>query len=176
MKFKITKAEAGFSLIELMIVVGIIGILATIAVPRMQNFRSRAMQAEANMILNNITTLQAAYQLEFSTYIGYGGPAVYYGRVPTTAGAGNACAPAAGAQPAITNVAIGFTIEPCVLNRSPRYGYNIEAGAGALAASTFTADAESGINEFNLIFPGCANPDNRSINQDRAMTGGINAC
>ena len=52
------KLNAGFTLIELMIVVAIIGILAVIAIPLFYEHALRAKQAEAGLILGDIKTHQ----------------------------------------------------------------------------------------------------------------------
>ena len=67
MKFKGMK-QAGFSLVELMVVVGIIGILAAIAVPKLQQFTAKAKQSEAKIGLKNVDTMQQAYYAENSRY------------------------------------------------------------------------------------------------------------
>jgi len=59
---------AGFSLIELMVVVGIIGVLATVAIPQYSKFSSRAKQSEAKVNLGGIYTVEKAYFVEGSTY------------------------------------------------------------------------------------------------------------
>jgi len=50
------KQQSGFTLIELMIVVAIIGILAAIAVPQYQNFMARSQAAESVVMLGGART------------------------------------------------------------------------------------------------------------------------
>ncbi len=63
-----TTTKKGFTLIELMIVVAIIGILAAIAVPNFVKFQAKGKQAEANAQLKAIFTSQKA---NFPTNEGY---------------------------------------------------------------------------------------------------------
>ena len=61
-------SQAGFSLIELMIVVAIIGILASIAVPNFQKFQRKAKQGEAKGYMSAIYTGEKSFLAEWSTY------------------------------------------------------------------------------------------------------------
>ncbi len=64
------KNQKGFTLIELMIVVAIIGILAAIAIPNFMTFRLKAKTSEAKSNLGSIRTCQEAYRAEKDLYYG----------------------------------------------------------------------------------------------------------
>ena len=61
-------AEGGFTLIELMIVVSIVGILAAIAIPNYMRYQARSKQSEARINLRSIYTSQNTYFAENDRY------------------------------------------------------------------------------------------------------------
>ncbi len=63
-------AEGGFTLIELVVVLAILGILLALAVPRYLGARKRAYKAEADNILQEAKTLSWAYYQEYNTFSG----------------------------------------------------------------------------------------------------------
>ena len=64
------KKMAGFTLVELMIVVATIGLLSVIAIPNFLKMQCKSKQAEAKMNLAGIYMAEIAYFSEQSTYAG----------------------------------------------------------------------------------------------------------
>ena len=63
------EGQEGITLIELMIVVAIIGIIATIAIPNMMRFQLRSRAGEGKINLAAIRTAQDVYLAEFGRYV-----------------------------------------------------------------------------------------------------------
>jgi len=60
--------KKGFTLIELMIVVAIIGILAAIAIPNFLKFQAKSKQSEAKTNLKAVLTAETSYFGEYNQY------------------------------------------------------------------------------------------------------------
>ena len=113
------KNHRGFSLVELMIVVAIIGVLATVAVPAFNNFLTRARRSEVKSTLGAMHTAEKAYHAEHLTY---------HDNLVT-----------AGFTPEGTyNYNIGFGDQASVSANSPNVPSGVPGNFGATGSNLFT--------------------------------------
>lgn len=157
------KNAAGFSLLELMVVVAIIGILASMAIPRYNIFRARARQGEAKTSLGVIFTLQEAFKIEKEKY--YNGSTAWGGAGMDGPGANHATGYLGGDVHTCTSNRLGFRLANC---DASRYQYWIDKSATDNGVeTTFTAIAyAAGDTPDARIFPGCTPADSGKKPED----------
>jgi type IV pilus assembly protein PilA len=61
-------SQEGFTLVELMVVVAIVGILVAVAIPQYQKYQSRARQTEAKTDLGGVFTAEKSFSVENSSF------------------------------------------------------------------------------------------------------------
>jgi len=130
MKKTLRSRKGGFTLIELMIVVAIIGILAAIAIPNFLRFQLKSKSSEGKVNLAAIRTAEESYRAEFDVYVA---------DVPSP---GGALGPAKQAWPAVPPVGfdtIGWAPEGNVY-------FNYAVAIGGVGAAQYTADANADID------------------------------
>jgi len=67
---KVHRSDArGFTLVELLIAVAIIGLLAALAIPNFERAVLRSRRAEATLNLDGMATAEIAYNSAFDTYV-----------------------------------------------------------------------------------------------------------
>lgn len=65
---KCIRESKGFTLVELLVVIVVIGILATLTIPRFLRTTTRAKETEAKLMLREIYNLERAHYLENDVY------------------------------------------------------------------------------------------------------------
>jgi type IV pilus assembly protein PilA len=65
---KFLKQRKGFSMIELMVVVAIIGVLAAIGIPQYSKFQAKARQSEAKLGLAALFTAEESFRQEWNQF------------------------------------------------------------------------------------------------------------
>ena len=100
------KRQEGFSLIELLIVVAIIGIIATIAVPQLMDALDRGRQRRSMSDMRNLATANGTFRVDTGAYAAtlVGLQPTYMQVVPTNDGWGNAWAYTGGATYTLTSL------------------------------------------------------------------------
>ncbi len=160
------RKQEGFTLIELMIVVAIIGILAAIAIPNFLRYQAKSRQSEAKTNLGAIFVAETAYFSEVNRYgsfseVGYalaGTTNRYTYRSPATGGAA-ASSQANGADRIPCGSPVGCTVE------ADGAGPGAVANAATLAPARFTASAVTNLDSDGTI-------DGWSVND---IKGGLQA-
>ena len=71
---QIRRRESGFTFIELMIVVAIMGVLASVAIPSFRTYQWKAKRSEAFTNLSALAKTQKAYFALYDQYFGVGVP------------------------------------------------------------------------------------------------------
>lgn len=117
-------SQKGFTLIELMIVVAVIGILAAIAMPSYTDYVKRGKAAEATSTLANLRVQMEQYFQDNRTY------------------AGGPCAPTSGAQYfiyacAIAPTAVAYTITATGVAAQDMTGFTFSIDQDNAKTSTF---------------------------------------
>lgn len=186
--------EAGFTLLELIVVVAIVGILSTVAVPAYSRFAARARQAEAKIALASIYTAEQSFLLEYQTFtaclgavgtppVGWapsaGGGVRYYtvgfgSPVPAT------CGPVSGGESCLGYVYQGAGLPPintCTYTDGSAYfiasaaansttgpSTNTQLPATSLTSTAFVAGAGGYISSLNNV------ADQWTIDENKAIT------
>jgi type IV pilus assembly protein PilA len=65
---KALKRQDGFTLVELMVVVAIIGLLSAVAIPNFKKYQAKSKTSEAKLQLSAVYTAQQAFFSDFDTY------------------------------------------------------------------------------------------------------------
>ncbi len=108
------RREAGYTLVEMMIVVAILGILGAVAIPAYQGYVASGKEAEAKAGLSNIALLEEQYFAQNRTYV-------------------------AAANAAVLKSTIGFKAEA-----DTNYTWSVVAGTSGIATSfKATADGSA---------------------------------
>lgn len=168
------KRRDGFSLVELMIVVAIIGILAALAIPRFQQFQSKSRQSEARSNLAHIYTLQVSYNGDNDTFSNFdclslGGANNKLTNSVASCG-GSSAGVWQGSNACNTTNDIGFRVTDC---KKVRYVYSNIGNQNQFTATAVEIDA--GAATSRRVFPGCSSApaDTWQINEVKSLYNNV---
>ncbi len=144
----------GFSLIELMVVVGIIGILAAVAVPNLLKFQAKAKQSNAKTELSALYGTEKAYMVEYNTYTPN---FMALGYAPDGVPAKTGCTVAAPAAPTIDGTVAGWPLRYYAsgFTGDPKAGVPASL-TGAIACATISVANTYGFKNYSADLGGDA--------------------
>lgn len=172
----------GFTLIELMIVVAIIGILAAIAIPNFIKFQARSKQSEAKTNLKALYTAQKSFFSEkdryssFANEIGFaperGNRYAYRVSVGGTCEvrSGNVIPPAADAIACIENDSFRFGANSQIANPAPETA-TFETSVPNMSADFGVLPAMDQCPNCNFFAGATGNADNEASSDDWVIAG-----
>lgn len=151
---KLLKEQSGFTLVELMIVVAIIGVLSAVAVPNFKKYQAKAKSSEAKVQLAAAYTAEQAFYGDFGMYghcLGYMGydpfnetNARYYAVGFTTTTAYNAIAHQ-------TAVRSGLFANNCVVAGTIRMASASDSAVQRSNSSYYPAGKGNGADLINTV-------------------------
>jgi len=188
--FKSLRRQSGFTLVELMVVVAIIGLLSAVAIPNFQKYQARSKTSEAKLQLAAIYTAEASFYSDFSIYanclryMGYDPSPEISSRYYTTGFNTTANIDASAFASAVNS---GLTSAECLQNQSPgenttffsagkRVGADVATqphittttlGTQQVATMTYTAGAAGVVHK---SFIGTANSSYMTINENKVIS------
>lgn len=166
--FSQTKNSSGFTLVELMVVVAIIGILSAIAVPNFKKYQAKSKQSEAKIQLAAVYNTEVAAQADYDSYatcltdIGYEiSPKGYY-----KIGFGAAFTTGVTARGGSCAATVVFTPSPSFLKANsgtPTYSFTV---ANTATSATFTAQALGNIRSSDTAVDSWIITETKALSND----------
>ncbi len=146
------KNSKGFTLVELMVVVAIIGILSAVAIPNFKKYQAKTKTSEAKLQLAAIYSAETALQTDYDAFaecLGFAGYippaggnyyAVGFDSQAATAGAGGVVDANAGGTPCTSDGVFGGDAAKSVAGNTATTA-DLTASVVAADGATFTAEA-----------------------------------
>lgn len=169
MKKGTLRSQSGFSLVELMVVVAIIGVLAAMSAGQVQKQIAKARQSEAKTNLGSLWSSMESFRAEWNSYttdfraakLAYSGKNYYHVGYSANHLASTAIAGYTGASSATAFSTIPANAAVTCVGCVPMTGATAPAGT-ACTATTFTASAGGQ--------PVSGTPDAWTINEQKILT------